>query len=80
MCAMSDLSVVTRTHEQEVGTRLTYDREGKLVGQEVCPRAQGTTVAAKDLFKALPVRYKVRGVGTHGMMTCTYTMVTQVMT
>eukprot|EP00955_Chlamydomonas_euryale_P033357 347602-Chlamydomonas_euryale.AAC.1 len=30
------------------------------MSQAPCPRAVGTTVAVRNLFKALPVRHKVR--------------------
>ncbi|KAG2486047.1 hypothetical protein HYH03_015254 [Edaphochlamys debaryana] len=58
LCAVSDLSVVTRTAEQEAGVRLEYDREGHLTSRAPAPRAVGTTVGFKDLFSSLPVRHK----------------------
>ena len=44
----------------QVGVRLEYDREGRLSSQTPCPRAVGTTVAVRGLFKTMPVRHKVR--------------------
>ncbi|KXZ41811.1 hypothetical protein GPECTOR_276g725 [Gonium pectorale] len=58
LCAVSELSVVTRTAEQDAGVRLEYDHEGLLTSRSPAPRAVGTTVAVKDLFKTLPVRHK----------------------
>ncbi|KAK9808938.1 hypothetical protein WJX72_006664 [[Myrmecia] bisecta] len=58
LCALTDLSVTTRTPSQPAGVRLTYDRRGRLIGQAAAARAAGTTVSLKDLFKPLPVRHK----------------------
>ncbi|GFR41716.1 hypothetical protein Agub_g2467, partial [Astrephomene gubernaculifera] len=58
LCAVSGLSVVTRTAEQAAGVRLEYDHEGVLVRTSPTPRAVGTTVAIKDLFGTMPVRHK----------------------
>ncbi len=43
---------------QEAGTRLEYDHQGHIKSQATAPRAPGTTVVLKELFKTLPVRYK----------------------
>ena len=56
LCAVADVSVVTRTAGQEAGVRLTYDHSGVLTGQAPAARAVGTTDAVRDLFKTLPVR------------------------
>lgn len=57
LCELSgSFSVLTRAAGHAVGTRLTYDRAGGLVGKEPSARAQGTTVTVTDLFKPLPVR------------------------
>eukprot|EP00887_Chlorella_sp_A99_P005158 scaffold40.g5158.t1 len=58
LCAVADVSVVTRTAEQEVGVRLSYDHMGRLVGQAPAARSVGTTVAVRSLFSSLPVRHK----------------------
>lgn len=59
LCAVAgEVSVVTRTAEEEVGVRLAYDRHGHLTSQTPTARSIGTTVAIKELFKPLPVRYK----------------------
>ena len=44
---------------QDVGTRIEYDHEGRIKSTTSAPRAVGTTVVLKDLFKSLPVRHKV---------------------
>lgn len=58
LCALSDVSVTTRTNEEAVGARLMYDHSGALVARESVARAIGTTVAVSKLFSPLPVRYK----------------------
>lgn len=58
LCALADVSVTTRTKEEAVGARLSYDRSGTLTSQESVARAVGTTVAVAKLFAPLPVRYK----------------------
>ena len=61
LCAVADVSVVTRTAEQAAGVRLTYDPAGALASRAPAARAVGTTVAVRDLFKRLPVRCAGRG-------------------
>lgn len=58
LCAVADVSVVTRTADQEVGARLVFDARGQLLSQAAAPRATGTTIAVRDLFKHLPVRHR----------------------
>ena len=45
---------------QDAGTRVEYDHDGRITSTASAPRAVGTTVVLKDLFKTLPVRHKVR--------------------
>ena len=58
LCALSNVSVTTRTKEEAVGTRLEYDHSGVITSRESVARAVGTTVAISKLFSPLPVRYK----------------------
>ncbi|KAK9832435.1 hypothetical protein WJX74_010234 [Apatococcus lobatus] len=58
LCAMSKLSIITRTAEQSTAVRLTYNANGSLASTEATARAAGTTVAVQDLFKPLAVRHK----------------------
>ena len=58
LCAMSDVSVVTRTASEDAGTRIEYDHKGGIVSQESMARAVGTTVSLCNIFKPLPVRHK----------------------
>lgn len=59
LCAMSRLSIITRTTEQSTAVKLTYNANGSLASTETTARAVGTTVAVQDLFKPLAVRHKV---------------------
>lgn len=54
--ASSNLALPTSAAVYAVS--LAPSMQGKLVGQAPTPRAVGTTVAVKDLFKTLPVRHK----------------------
>ncbi|KDD73310.1 hypothetical protein H632_c2314p0, partial [Helicosporidium sp. ATCC 50920] len=56
LCAVAQVSVVTRTRSQSTATRLRFDHEGALQSQTPCARAAGTTVSVADLFSPLPVR------------------------
>jgi DNA mismatch repair protein PMS2 len=60
LCALADVSVVTRTADGAAGARLTYDHAGRLAGTAAAARAPGTTVAVRELFRTLPVRFKAR--------------------
>lgn len=59
LCALAEVSVITRTADGAAGVRLTYNHAGKLTGTAATARAPGTTVAVRELFKPLPVRFKV---------------------
>ncbi|XP_011862637.1 PREDICTED: mismatch repair endonuclease PMS2 [Vollenhovia emeryi] len=58
LCALSELSVVTRHASCEHGFKLEFDRSGVLARREPCARERGTTVHARNIFKNLPVRAK----------------------
>jgi DNA mismatch repair protein PMS2 len=58
LCALADVSVVTRTADEECGARLAFDASGKLVAKVPSARSVGTTIAVQGVFKRLPVRYK----------------------
>jgi DNA mismatch repair protein PMS2 len=58
LCALADVSVVTRTADEECGARLSFDASGKLVANVPSARAVGTTIAVQGIFKRLPVRFK----------------------
>ena len=61
LCALCDSFVVTtRTQEEDAGWRIEYDAFGRINGKTTAPRAVGTTVTVKGLFKPLAVRHKVR--------------------
>lgn len=62
LCAVANVSIVTRTAEQAAGVRLEYSHEGGIASQAAAARAVGTTVAVRDIFKPLPVRCGERAV------------------
>ena len=59
LCAISEsVTIITRTKDQSVATKLQYDRSGKLKSATNHARDAGTSVILEGLFQALPVRYK----------------------
>lgn len=58
LCALSNITVTTRSKTIAVGTQLEYDQNGLLIKQISVPRQVGTTVSVKNLFATLPVRHK----------------------
>lgn len=58
LCALSDLTVITRHKSADCATKLTYDNNGKIISEVLTAREQGTTVILSNLFSTLPVRKK----------------------
>ncbi|KAL5019084.1 hypothetical protein ScPMuIL_004806 [Solemya velum] len=58
LCALSDLSVVTKHTQAQVGTKLEFDHHGNIKSQVHQARQKGTTVVLQNLFYTLPVRHK----------------------
>ncbi|GFO50364.1 pms1 protein-like protein 1 [Plakobranchus ocellatus] len=56
LCAVSDVTVVTKTKDDEVSTAYTFDSEGNVISSKPSHLGTGTTVTARHLFKNLPVR------------------------
>ena len=54
----SKLSITTRHETKDVGCKLDFDNDGKLVKKTPCAREKGTTVSVSQLFYSLPVRHK----------------------
>jgi len=59
LCALAELSVVTRQEGQDAGAKLEFDQAGVLKETSSAARSTGTTICIRDIFKPLPVRYKV---------------------
>jgi DNA mismatch repair protein PMS2 len=57
LCALSRMTITTRTLSTQAGVKLEYDYMGKIVSQTPIAREVGTTVTMHNLFKSLPVRY-----------------------
>ncbi|KAF8062832.1 hypothetical protein N665_1194s0006 [Sinapis alba] len=58
LCALGNLTVETRTKNEQVATLLTFDHSGLLVAEKKTARQIGTTVTVRKLFSNLPVRSK----------------------
>lgn len=58
LCALSNLSIVTRHKTANVGTRMEFDLNGKIALFKSAPRQIGTTVMVQNIFHTLPVRHK----------------------
>lgn len=58
LCAVAEVTVLTRTSKEPVGTRLRFDPQGRVTSREQAPRAVGTSVSVAHLFQPLPVRHK----------------------
>lgn len=58
LCALGDVTIITKHLTCEHTFTLTFDKNGKLVAKEESPYKQGTTVYVKNIFKTLPVRLK----------------------
>ncbi|XP_011136970.1 PMS1 protein homolog 1 isoform X2 [Harpegnathos saltator] len=56
LCAVAEVTIITKTMEDIAGTSYTMDHDGQIIKYEPCHRSTGTTVQAKNLFKQLPVR------------------------
>ncbi|CAG9863016.1 unnamed protein product [Phyllotreta striolata] len=58
LCALSDLIITTRHRSLDIGTKITYDHNGKITSTVPIARETGTTVTLSKLFSSLPVRRK----------------------
>ena len=57
IAAISKLEMVTRTKEQETGTKIVVEG-GNIISKEECGAPYGTTIIIRELFYNTPVRYK----------------------
>ncbi|CAI8603789.1 unnamed protein product [Vicia faba] len=58
LCALGNLTIETRTANEQVATLLTFNHSGALAAEKNTARQVGTTVTVKKLFSNLPVRSK----------------------
>ncbi|XP_046993137.1 mismatch repair endonuclease PMS2 isoform X2 [Schistocerca americana] len=58
LCALGDLTILTRHSSASCATRLEFDHNGHITMQTPCARQVGTTVCIKNLFVTFPVRHK----------------------
>ncbi len=57
IAAVSKVEMVTRTKDQELGTRIVVE-SGNIIEQEECGAPVGTSITVRELFYNTPVRYK----------------------
>ncbi|XP_072029412.1 PMS1 protein homolog 1-like [Amphiura filiformis] len=56
LCAVSNVSIVTKTKEDAVSNLYTLDHHGMIASTKPSHMGNGTTVTATNLFKNIPVR------------------------
>ena len=57
IAAIAKVELVTRTKDEEVGTKLVVEG-GNIISKEECGAPFGTTIIIRELFYNTPVRYK----------------------
>lgn len=57
IAAIAKVELITRTKEQEVGTKVIVEG-GDIISKEECGAPYGTTIIVRELFYNTPVRYK----------------------
>ncbi|XP_015370811.1 PREDICTED: mismatch repair endonuclease PMS2 isoform X1 [Diuraphis noxia] len=58
LCALSDVTVITRHSSQECGIKLVFDHTGNIKMKVPIAKQVGTSVTLSNLFYSLPVRHK----------------------
>ncbi|XP_033761581.1 PMS1 protein homolog 1-like [Pecten maximus] len=56
LCTVADLSLTTRTKDDDISLTYTFGKEGEITDTKPSHLSQGTTLLAAHLFKNLPVR------------------------
>ncbi|XP_060086048.1 PMS1 protein homolog 1-like [Ylistrum balloti] len=59
LCTVADVSLTTRTKNDDISLTYTISREGEIISTKPSHLAKGTTLSAAHLFKNLPVRRQV---------------------
>ncbi|KZC14426.1 PMS1 protein like protein 1, partial [Dufourea novaeangliae] len=59
LSTMSDLTIISKTKQEEVATMYTIDHCGCIAKSEPHHRATGTTIQVRQLFKQIPVRRQI---------------------
>ncbi|CAL7941657.1 unnamed protein product [Xylocopa violacea] len=59
LSSVSDLTIITKTEQDEVATSYSIDHSGNIVKSEPCHRPTGTTIQVRHLFKQMPVRRQI---------------------
>ncbi|XP_075224160.1 mismatch repair endonuclease PMS2 [Lycorma delicatula] len=58
LCALSEVSIITRHSSSQCGTHLIFDANGIITSAKQIARQVGTTVSLKNIFSTVPVRQK----------------------
>lgn len=59
LSAVSDLTIISKTEQDEAAISYNIDHNGHIINSEHCHRSTGTTVQVKQLFKQMPVRRQI---------------------
>ncbi|KAG8196071.1 hypothetical protein JTE90_007811 [Oedothorax gibbosus] len=56
LCSVAQLTLTTKTSDENFGFTYTFDQNGNVLSTKPCPCNQGTSFVASSLFKNIPVR------------------------
>ncbi|KAG6800019.1 PMS1 protein 1 [Apis mellifera caucasica] len=59
LSSVSNLTIITKTEQDEAAISYTIDHYGCILNSEPCHRSTGTTVQVKEIFKQMPVRRQI---------------------
>ncbi|KAG7198775.1 hypothetical protein KM043_001759 [Ampulex compressa] len=59
LCVVADVTIVTKTNEDDAATSYIMDQHGNIINAGLCHGTTGTTIQARQLFKRTPVRRQI---------------------
>ena len=66
ICSIATLEISSRTADEEVGARHSFDRDGNLVSSHPVPLVVGTRITVTNIFSNLPVRRQLLSATSNG--------------
>ena len=66
ICSVATLEIASRTEDEEIGERHSFDHDGNLVSSQPVPMVVGTRITATNIFSNLPVRRQLLSAPNNG--------------